>query len=80
MQGPQPWTHTQVYKHRGIHREKQGAGGQTGPLTEPQQRGHTQMWTQTRSDAGHPHLGGDTNAGACLHTRMLAHPRNILQC
>ena len=71
VQGPQPWahTHTQVYKHRSVHREKQRAGGQTGPLTEPQQRGHTQRWAQTRSDAGHPHLGGDTNAGTCLHTR-----------
>lgn len=64
-------THTppQVYKHRGIRREKQGAGGQTGPLTETQQRGRAHTWTQTRSDAGHPHPGGDMNAGTCLHTR-----------
>lgn len=59
--------HTQRYKHRGIHREEHGSGGQTGTLTEtPRDTGtwaHTGMDTNTRRCPAPAHTGQDTNAG-----------------
>ena len=62
-------THTdppppQVYKHR-LQREKQGAGGQSGPLTETQQRGHTRGHRHARMPDTRTRAETRTQAHAC---------------
>ena len=65
-------THTPTPRPTGVQtqapeREARGWGTDRATDRDTATRAHT--WTQTRSDAGHPHPGRDTNAGTRLHTR-----------
>lgn len=60
---PPPGIQTQRHPER----EARGWGTDWATHRDIARRAHT--WTQTRSDAGQPHPGGDMKAGTRLHTR-----------
>lgn len=56
-----------IQTQRHPEREARGWGTDRATHRDIARRAHT--WTQTRSDAGQPHPGGDMKAGTRLHTR-----------